>query len=229
MKAKSIKIWTISFLSFDLLFWLYVGYSCIADPISCSEIAMFGGYFYYLPFTLLPLTIPIPIWSIIHGLIGALIGWLLRNHVVRWWIAVIISGALLFGTSFVLSQWQLHKELDRETITQVWVVNDASSSQLQFSTAKKLSDGKLDIEEGEITLYLESYDTSHTKVDLLTCDQPNCTDDITISYKEYLEAKTTCHKNKATCPYKDLGTFPTVFEVTSNPKEIITMRQIILP
>lgn len=201
---KSITIWTLAFLSADLLFWLLILYSCIQDGVSCFETVMFGEYFFYLPFTLIPVAIPPTLWIVAHGLIGALVGWLLRRHPVRWWLAGIIACVVLFGTSYGFGYWQGQEELKRETTTQLWLVDQASSSQIQFHTAQRLADGTLKVDDGYITYNLAAFDTSHTKVDLGTA---------MLSYKDFLAANTG----------------PILFEVTSNPKAIISMRQIAQP
>lgn len=226
MVAKSIKIWTIAFLSADLLFWLLVGYSCIRDSVSCFETVMFGSYFFYLPFTLLPWAIPVWLWSVVHGLIGVLVGWVLRHHQVRWWLAVIIAWVVLFGTAYGFSYWQMQQELTRETKTQFWLVDNASKDELRFFVAQQLPDGSLSLEDGHITYNLAAFDTSRTTVSLLNCQSDGCSETTGLSYTDYLVAKTTCHKTPQACQYGGLERYPTLFEVTSNPKGIIVMRQL---
>lgn len=224
---KSIKIWTIAFLSVDLVFWLYISFSCISDQISCGEIIMFGSYFYYLPFTLIPLAIPAFLWVTAHGALGVLVGWLLRHHPVRWWLAGIISFVILVGVAYSFSYWQMQQELERETITQLWLVSDASRNQLTFNVGQKLSNDNYAFEDGLVTLNLEAYDTSDTRVSLLRCDDAmNCTSE-TVSFSNYLVAKTSCHKDKPSCQYEGLQKYPTLFEVTSNPQAILEMSQIV--
>lgn len=227
MATKSIKIWTIAFLTADLIFWLFIGYGCLVDSISCFETVMFGSYFFYLPFTLLPLAIPPFLWFIMHGLLGALVGWLLRHHPVQWWLASIVSLVVLVGVSYGFGYWQMRQELIRETTTQLWLVSDASRNQLKFTVGQKLSSDLYAFEDGLITINLEAYDTSDTRVSLLRCDDAmNCTGQ-TVSFSDYLVAKTSCHQDKSTCPYQGLQKYPTLFEVTSNPQAILTMNQML--
>jgi hypothetical protein len=226
-RNKSIRTWTIAFLSVDLLFWIYLGFSCYSDTISCLEIVTFGGYFFYLPFTLLPWPIPAWCYVIVHAAIGAGIGWLLRKHLVPWWLAGIIAAVVLGGTAFGLARWQVNAELKRETTTQLWLVSEASRDELQFTVGKKLSNDNYAFEAGEITIYLNAYDTSDTNVILLRCDDAiNCHGE-TVSFSNYLAAKTSCHQDKSACPYQGLQKYPTLFEVESNPKAILTMTQIL--
>lgn len=212
---KSIKIWTIAFLSVDLLFWLLVGYSCIQDSVSCFETVMFGSYFFYLPLTLLPLAIPPFFWVIMHGLLGAVVGWLLRHHPVRWWLAGIISLVVLVGVSYGFGYWQMQQELTRETKTQLWLVDNASKDELRFFVVQQLPDGSLEVEDGHVTINLAAFDTSQTTVSLLNCQSDTCLETTGLSYTDYLSAMSS-----------GLEEYPTLFEVTSNPQSIITMRQL---
>lgn len=226
MARKSIIIWTIAFLGVDLLFWILIGVSCIRDAISCQENAMFGAYFYYLPFTLLPWAVPLWLYSIAHAALGAVIGWLLRNHPVRWWLAGLIAGAVLIGGAYALSSWQVGAELKRETKTQLWLVENASKDELEFSIARQQADGSIQIEDGRITFMMAAYDTSKTVVSVLNCPtDSNCTETVDLTYTDYLVAKTTCRKTPPQCLYSGLASFPMLFEVTSNPSAILTMQQ----
>lgn len=224
---KSIKIWTIAFLSVDLVFWILQGVDCLTDSISCQENIMFGGYFFYLPFTLIPLAIPVFLWVVVHSLLGALIGWLLRHHPVRWWLAGLIAFVLLIAASYVFGCWQLQEELERQTKIQLWLVSDASRDQLKFQIGQKLSSDNYAFEDGPVTINLKAYDTSDTQVQLLRCDVAmNCTHE-TVSFSDYIAAKTSCHQDKLTCPYQGLQKYPILFEVTSNPKAIAQMSQML--
>jgi hypothetical protein len=109
---------------------------------------------------------------------------------VRWWLAGLIAFILLVGAPYVLGQWQMQKELDRETITQLWLVSDASRQQLKFTVGQDSGDTRL-FEEGLVTISLKAYDTSNTRVSLLRCAEAMSCVSETVSFSEYLDVKTS--------------------------------------
>lgn len=223
---KSIKTWTVAILVVDLLFWLYLlGFGCAMDRVSCSETIMFGSWFYYLSFTLLPLAIPPFVWEVAHVALAVVVGWLLRHHPVHWLIAFVVTGVVVFGTIYGFGHWQMQLELKRETATQFWMVDQASTSAIQFHTAQQVAANTFKADAGQTSFNLAAFDTKHTQVKLLTCDQTNCTEQA-VSYRDYLAANTACKKDQDSCAYYQLGKSSTLFEVTFNPKQIILMRQI---
>ena len=230
MVYKSLLKWIVSFLIVDLLFWAFMLFVCTSDSMSCFESIIFGIAFFYLSWIWDSFLNNMP-WLVIigvlsHVVIGALLGWLLRRKQISWIVSIVVALAVVMIPVVISARWQSQKELTRETTTQLWLVSDASRNQIKFNVGQQNGDTYL-FETGMGSVNLEAYDTSDTSVQLLRCDDAmNCVSEA-VSFSDYLTAKTTCHQDPSTCPYEGLETYPTLFNVTYNPKAILTMDQML--
>lgn len=150
--SRSVKQWVISFILIDLAFWILIEVRCFVSPIDCSEMAGFGSYFFYLPWSYILQSLPIPIESfllslaifglfgtIIHGLLGAFLGCLFQRKQVSWITSIAIAFLILVVLAFAFTKWEHEKELARETSTELWAIYDFRSGFLEFSEVKWLT------------------------------------------------------------------------------------------
>lgn len=213
----SVRQWVLSFLAVDGLFFLLSVGSCLWRPVDCLEVFTFGPFFFYLPTALLldalylaiqPLA-ALPFWGTItlflifgilsHALLGAIIGWLLRNRKVGpvvSFVAAIVALALL---TFGFAKQQEREEAARETYVSLWAVEDVSETMISTHDATILgaqspSTFELVVDEGTTTWNLEN--TSRTEVWLI-CNAASCDDEavdgkVRLTFREYVAAHDAC-------------------------------------
>lgn len=243
----SVKQFAISFLLIDFLVWLLVGGTCAFSYEDCADISVFGPFFYYLPWSQIlssaenipflsqiesfpvSMTFIILFLSSIHAGMGALLGFLLRKNKVSWKFSIFLSALILIVTAVFFARIFDREELENSTQVQLWEVLDAEPDKITFQVANMIEDDsepngfELVAEEGVTTHYYESFEG--TEVILIDASDTGLKN--TISYEEYLEARTVCQAGP--CDYYDIGGIYDLFEVTYNRESVLSMEQVYLP
>lgn len=244
----AIRQWVLSFLAVDAVFWLLVAGTCIFNSVECADFWAFGSYSYYLPFSKIAFPWYTAVWSqhgvIIvefltliscHALLGAAMGWLVRNRKFNWLQMIVASFGIVLIVAGVFGQISRSEEIERETSTQLWNVYAIDAESATFRVAHWRDDNSaqppfFSEEDRETSQALDN--TNRTEVQLL-CFSDQCSQDVdgysVLSFAEFLQARQVCVDAPLDCPYYSLSTTPMLFDVTLNPQGIVLMKEHYLP
>lgn len=264
IKFNSTKQFALSFLFIDFLFWLFVAGTCVFKTEDCADAGAFGPYFFFQPWSeiiggFFPpitsyaayMTLIVVVFSLMHGILGAILGFLLRKNKVGWPVSIVISGAIIFITAFFFTYKTTLREAEETTGTYLWEVTDANDFEITYRDAEwyegdealtqckfhgDCSDDQTDT-PGGFYLYADksssgTYNATllkNAKIILLNPQEPGSQSN-PISYKEYVEARKTCQTDIENCAYYGIGGEFELFRVTMNDVDGITrMEEVYLP
>lgn len=237
-------------MAVDLLFWFWVGGTCLFSPEDCIDAFTFGSWIFYQPFSQIPfpwLTAPsnqallnigvFLTFVACHALLGAAIGWLVRGRKLNWPQTIVASFIILILTAVIFTNIEQREEIERETRTQLWSIYEIDETSVAFRKAEWIEDRTANLpyfieEEGTINQTLENTDRTVIKV---LCYSDKCQPDVpgevytTLSFDAFLAARRACLEAPINCSYYSLAITPMLFEVTINPQGILLMREIYLP